>query len=276
MLQNPLQGIPQRVWITGILSGFLLIGLCGVVPERFQAVLVYTGVALTLINVTAVLLSSAGDAWLEWRGVSPVLAVIVGALLIAVATVRVHLENDQSTATPLNPMAAPMSAREVEITPAAPLPQHESRVSPSAWKQLAPRLTEVQTILNLRVRPALSELSQSLSRKPEPDLMRSELTPASDRLMEAQSSLQRIRSQNQDVSEQLDRVMGDTTTLVELNDALRAFVESLGSTGQPAVAVSGSIATEVLRLKTLETNTMKWVAGCNTRIVEQRSRGPSQ
>lgn len=277
MMQNPLQGIPQRVWIAGILSGFLLIGLCAVVPERLQAVTVYIGVALTLINTTAVLLSSAGNAWLEWRGVFPVLAMIVGAVLIVAATVRSHLENNKNTAIPLNPVSAPMSARrEPETTPVAPTSQDESPASQSAGKPLAPLLMEIQTILNLRVRPALSELAQSLSREPQPDILRSELKPTSDKLAEAQSSLERITSQNQDLSEQLATVMGDPRTLAELNGALRGFVESLGSTGTPAAEVSGSIASEVPRLKTLESDTMKWVAASNRRIVEQRSRGPSR
>lgn len=277
MTPNPLQGIPQRVWITGIFAGLLVIGLCGVFPDRFLMVAVYTGLGLTLTNITAMLLASARGAWLEWPGLSPVLVMIVGSVLVVAASLQVHFEPHQSEPYPgpvtaVNATRPQMSARlELPSAPVARPPQHENSRSPSNRGQPTALLVEIHTILNLKIRQALFEVRASLSGQPEPETLRSQLKSATDDLVEAQSSLEKIISQNQDVTE-LVTVMTGTSTLAELNATLREFTASLASSeGRPADEVSRSIAAEVPTLRTLEVNTMKWVGACNKRITEAQA-----
>jgi hypothetical protein len=278
MTQNPLQGIPHRVWITGIFAGLLVIGLCGLFPDRFLMVAVYTGLGLTLTNITAMLLASAKGAWLEWPGLAPVLVMIIGSVLVLAASLQVHFEPHQiepyqGPVTAVNATRPQMSAGlPLESAPVARPPQHENPASPSNRSQPTALLAEIHTILNLKVRQALFEVRASLSGEREPETLRSQLKSATDDLVEAQSSLEKIISQNQDISGELASVIEDTTTLAELNGALREFVDSLGnSEGTPPAEVSRSIAAEVPTLRTLEVNTMKWVGACNKRITEARA-----
>ena len=88
--------------------GFLVCGLAGIFPDRLQPTAVPLGIGLMLAGMVVSLAYSAREAGLQWRGISPAVGVLVGALpLLAPLGWRYFESSGRHEATPTSPAALP-------------------------------------------------------------------------------------------------------------------------------------------------------------------------
>lgn len=268
MLRNVFQRVRQRVWVGGIVGGLLLMVVYLVVPERFQAVTtLYLGMA-ALLGCTVGLLASARDARLEWRGLSPAIAVLAGAIPLILTGIWTHREVRRETTVLRRPPAVRPAAAVI-----ATAPPRETKPESQDLERL---MGEVSRVINEKARPAMVHLSL-MARAPAATLAsspghRMQLQSATQDLSEVQSSLALIKAQNGDIRSQLDLITGDTANLAELISGLRDFDQLLESIqGQPGAQVSAALSPALLKLRQLQAGTMQWIVDCNQRLNDQRA-----
>jgi hypothetical protein len=79
-LPRVLPRISRWVLVCGLIVGSLLGVLAGALPERVQSVALWLGIGFMLACIAGMLARLARDAELEWRGISPVVGMLIGAL----------------------------------------------------------------------------------------------------------------------------------------------------------------------------------------------------
>lgn len=231
MLYGSLSNVGRWVSSVGVAAGFLLVATSLPLPERMQLAFACSGIALVLLSA-AVLVSLTAHPTLRWKGLSPalgiVLGVIVGALPGLLSGAWLRTENPpparpaavRTTASPRNEMRAAVTMRVAAPESVAPVP------APRARKPPGPGLSELSYILDQKARPALDSLYRllnSLADAPDstdPVTVMSQLEPSESELAEVAASLERIQSENSDLSPQLRAAIGGGRALSSLNSSL--------------------------------------------------------
>jgi hypothetical protein len=229
MLQR-LSNVLQRACIAGFLAGLLLIALDAVLPERAGRAVLYTGVALVLVSVAAILPPVEGGTRLRRWGMSPVIGVILGVIAGALpALLGDHsLFADAGRQIPATATASPAARTRPPMQVAQPRDAARSSDSRMSSTRLESALAEAAEALRQRARPVLESQGRFLDTVlrdgtivRDPESVRSQLESNARDLAAVESALARIRSDNQDLDTRLDEILGDTTTLGALNSSLR-------------------------------------------------------
>jgi hypothetical protein len=152
-----------------------------------------------------------------------------------------------------------------------PLPPQDADQSASPGSKREAVLAEVAGLLEQKARPALDDqrrylvsLLQDRTATKDPDYIKSGLASNARALGEVESSLARIKSQNRDLSKELDAVIGDSRPLTALNSSLREVSDSEGDAG----------ANPVVRLRQLATENLvanQWIATVDRRLADARA-----
>jgi hypothetical protein len=268
-------------WVVaaGILAGLLLMPLAPVLPERVQSPSLYGGIALSLVCLAAALVHLARDAQLQWRGISPVVGILIGALAFLGPVGWRYVAGRHSEAAQMTAPTVPAVVHATTTLPRKPASQiaqtqQSARPYPPTNEERLDRmLLEVSDILTGKARRVTQAVS-IMVRVREPTRLRSALAVATTGLADVKLSINRTRSENTSLAEQLDTVLGDLTPLSELDSALQQFSdsqqsmegESANQTGragppsaltQPVWAATGSVS--------------RWITDCQQRIAALRA-----
>lgn len=261
--------------------GLLLTPLAPLFPERAQGPGLYGGIALSLVCTAALVAYLAKDTQLEWRGISPVVGILIGALSFT-APLGWHYFADRHTGVSRTLAVSALTPRGAALTPTSagisqlPVPQAQQMLHSSSRQQADPLLAEVSAVLAEKARPALRATSQAISvvvRAKDPGLMNSQFAAAATGLADVQASLERIRSENPSRGEQLDAVLGDTTPLTELIAKLERYS---GAPGSEELTREPESLDMVRALRGDVTDVSRWVAGCEQGIASLRAGGATQ
>jgi hypothetical protein len=248
----------------GIAAGLVLLLVSGLVPERLLIVCAGLGLALALLSA-AVLASGAPDARLRWKGASPALAVVLGVIMGALPGLLSgtwRRGEDPPVARSVEARSGPTGG--VHTTAMMPVGRQRNAAAnpglapPSAGKPLAGDLSEISDLLDRKARPTLEGLHRlliSLADVPESTdsvSLRLQLESSVSNLAEVAASLERIQSENSDLSPELRQVIGGGRALSSLNSSLQQLSLSQGD-------VSGYGAPRLRRLANATEAASRWV-----------------
>jgi len=272
---------PQRLVACGIIAGFLLPLVAPAFPERVQNPILIGGIALFLVCVGITVVHLTKDAQLKLRGVSPVIAIVIGALAVIGPVGWRYLGDGATARTPA--VAAP-------LPPPATAPRHapaaEPDVAPTQPGVASDSLTDLQRLNRMLedVSGVLAQGTQAVSlteflptlipRIRKPALITSRLAAARTGLADLQLSLNRLRAENRSFGRQLDTVLGDTTPVTELAAALQRFSDSVQSMAGGAANEASNFESGLTLTPDLEAatdNTKRWIVDCQQRIADLRA-----
>lgn len=264
-LQAPLPRIRVRLSTLGLATGFILLLASGLLPERMQIVSAGSGIALALLGA-GLEISSSSYAGLRWKGASPALAIVLGGILGALPGIL--------SGVWLRPASPPVAARSAPVRAATkswsevPVPVSLQTASlqgamPPVAASAAPpphaaALNELSYILEQRARPALDSLHRlltSVAAAPEstdPLSLKSQLEPSVTSLAEVATSLERIESENSDLTPELRAAIAGGRPLSALNSSLSQLSVSQGD-------ARGYGATRLRRLASATESASRWV-----------------
>lgn len=274
------RALQRAIWWTlvcGFIVGSLLVVLAGALPQRIESIALWLGLGLMLASVGAAAAYLARGTAAEWRGISPAVGILIGALPF-LATYGWHYFADGHQVLPRPPAAGPTPApprppwatwasaipRSVEVpgSPAQSPPYPPSEVAPleGALDKLAVTLDgEGRAVARATVSAIAS------ARGGDAGGARSNIAVAQRDLADLQASVERIRSENQAFSEQLDSTLGGTTPIADMEAALEHFSGSAADAGSPELQQA---ATRV-RANSVRLNT--WITACNQRIASLKA-----
>lgn len=276
MAQSYIGWIPRRIWILGFMAGLLLVAMAGLVPEHIQSATLYAGVSLALLSVGTEVALLSTNTRLKWRGLSPVVGIAVGLIVGALPFIARGPWSHQHEAPAIPTAKAPLRtpAPPVPSAQITPPPQVAESPSPPGSKGMEPALAEVAGLLDQKARPALEQqrrylisvlMDHTVTR--DPDSVRSQLATQARELEEVASSLAAIKSQNRDLSKELEAVIGDTGPLTALANSLRGVSNSL-----PDDSSTGGNPVIKLRQLTAENMTAsQWVGAMDERLTGARA-----
>jgi len=275
----------HRLVAAGILAGLLLMSLAPVLPERVQNPGLFGGIALSLVCMAVALAHPAKDAHLEYRGMSPVIAMLVGLLpLVGITSWHNSKVEQRAIPAPTITLTRAPAPAPLPVQASAPIQEDRRAHASSERARLEPILAELQRILGTKAQPALDsqyQLLTTVNRSSknaflrDPGEFRSQLAAAARDLADVQSSLENIKSQNQDYYEELNEVIGDTAALAKLTSGLSALIESLPGIRDKSVDQTSAATSELselaLGLRGDATATGQWINDCTQRIAELRT-----
>ena len=268
----PHRGPRLRSWLQGgaIVAGFLVTGIAGTLPEDLQPKAFPLGIGLMLAGIAAALARSAREAGLQWRGVSPAVGILIGALAFLGLSGWHRLV---PSGTSLSSARAAASSRpsiwSAKVSASAPPRQAEANASPLGPESDDARrerlLGELNGILDEKARPAIEATGSSAllaARRVDPDTLSPRLEAAQRGLAELREAVDKLKYDNPSFSVEVNSVLGDTTPLADLDSGLRQLSASAGD--QDALRdAAQSLQSAALRAK-------QWLLGC-----EKRVRSPS-
>ena len=259
-------------------TGILTCGIVSMFPDHFPESALAVGLGLTLVLTALGLWPLARNARLEWRGVSPVLAIVLGALLGAGPEGWRHIASQYSSQERATTRVAPLpvvpaSVRGYERT--APtmgqsvdetLPQADA--SPSVDSHLLDRLSDVLQNQAVPIVHTVLTTTAAMTRAPDPRGYRYELAAANDALRNVQLSLTKLRTAaNGESRNQLNVITGDAAVVEQLRGDLQRLCQSLDGNQTGASA-------EVLQLARQSqvdaTTVSHWITAGERRIADAR------
>lgn len=282
-----LPGVFRWAIVCAFLVGPLLTIVAGVLPEHAASAVTWLGLGLMLASIAGVLAYVARKTGLEWRGISPVFGILLGALpLLALDGWNDALRPHQAQAAP-TPAKTALAARLPQLRPppgvaaaalgsaaASQRPATQDPYGapfPSGAEPPQGPFDELAAALNVQGRAAARAalLSAVASARPgDAQSMSSRIADAESALANFRASLDRVRAGNSSFSEEFDSALGDTAPIAELDAGLQQFASSAGGEDLQQAATR-------LRANTIKLNT--WITACNQRLatVKAEVEGPS-
>jgi hypothetical protein len=234
-----------------------------------------------LAGIATSLARSAREAGLQWRGVSPAVGILIGALAFLGLSGRHHFTS-HFTSDANEWVSSEESLSSARAAASSRLPIWSATVSASAppgraganASPLAPEsdeahrerlLGELNGILDEKGRPAIQATRSSALlavRRVDPDTLTPRLEAAQRGLAELRESVDRLKYDNPSFSVEVDSVLGDTTPLADLDSGLRQLSASAGDR-DALRGVAENLQSAALRAD-------QWLLGA-----EKRIQGPS-
>ena len=273
------------VIVGAFVAGPLVTVVAGILPERAANVATWLGLGLMLASIAGMLAYLARKAGLDWRGISPLFGVLLGALPVLAVHGWNYAHQVQPSATPA---ATALSALKPPLRPpprvaaealrsaagyAQPASQGAYGVSYAQSEAAQPQgpFDDLANALNGQGRAAaraalMSALASAHS--DDAESARSKIADAESGLANFRASLERVRAANPSFSEEFDSALGDTAPIAELDAGLRQFANSGAGEELQQAAVR-------LRANSVKLNT--WITACNQRIANAKAQveGPS-
>lgn len=272
----------QLIALSGIVVGLLLTALAPLLPERVEGPGLYGGIGLSLACTGVLVAYLARGTQLEWKGVSPAVGVLIGALPLVVLLGWHHSADTRvlrATGESPNSRGGTGSARTPAWISQLPVPRPQAQQgshSPGEQQHADPMLGEVSAVLAEKARPALRAASQAIAialHAKDPHLMNSQFAAARAGFADLQASLERIRTENPSRADELDEVLGDTSPLTDLMAKFERYGEAAGAAEQTSEAES---LDEVRDLRGYITDANRWLAGREQGIVAARTADATQ
>jgi hypothetical protein len=271
--EGPLARTALRLSNVGIAAGFILLLVSGLLPESLLIVCAGSSIALALLSA-AVLVSSASHARLRWKGASPALAIVLGVIIGALPGLLSGVwrrGEDHPVARTAAVRMTTSLRREAHSAATMPVVPQENVAVPAApaGKPPAAALSELCYILDRKARPALDSLDRlltSLADAPEstdPISLRSQLEPSLSELAQVAASLERIQSDNPDLSPQLREAIGSGRALSSLNSGLHQLTLYQGD-------ARGYGASRLRRLANATEAASRWVESVDQQLAVRR------
>lgn len=274
------------VIVGAFVAGPLVTVVAGILPERAANVVTWLGLGLMLASIAGMLAYLARKAGLDWRGISPIFGVLLGALPVLAVHGWNYAHQVQPSATsastarsalkppPLRPpprvAAEALRSAAGYVQPASQGPYGAPYAQSEAAQPQGP-FDDLANALNGQGRAAaraalMSALASAHS--DDAESARSRIADAESGLASFRASLERVRAANPSFSEEFDSALGDTAPIAELDAGLRQFANSGAGEELQQAAVR-------LRANSVKLNT--WITACNQRIatVKAQVEGPS-
>jgi hypothetical protein len=232
-----------------------------------------------LVSIVSVLAYLARDAGLEWRGISPLAGILIGALpLLAVDGWRYFAHPHQTLASSTRPpearramlRAIRATAGAQAVAGAVPDPHFATPQSnDAAFPQIEGPLDQLANVLNGEGRATARDMAMSAAagaRGVGATDVASQVALARSGLVNLQASLASARSENPSLSEALDSALADAP-FAELDAGLREFGDS-ASAAQGRYSDPAALRQAVTRLRGDSVRLERWISACNQRIAD--------